>query len=207
MAPFSPPALAPFLLLIANNVGLSSDVPRRVVHIRLETKLERPDIRTGFRHPDLLEYVSDHREELAIAALSIPAGFLAAGRPDQKLPAWGGFEAWSDLVRNSIVWAGLHDCDTREQLRDVADDDTETFAALIEAWAELPCPATVAGALILADTGQATKLAGLLAPIHADKRNNHVGRLLQTYRGRVLGGRRIERTGAKPPKWTVTAVE
>jgi len=190
-----------------NNVSMTGDMPRRIVHVRLESKLERPDTRTDFRHLDLLDYVSKHRSELIVAALSIPAGFIKDGRTDQKLPAWGGFEAWSDLVRSSIVWAGLPDCDSRVQLREVADDETDKLAELIEAWAELPFAANVATALTLAESGQAAKLSELVTPVHSDKRSGFIGTLLRTYRGRVFGGRKIERTEGKPPKWQVVKVE
>ena len=79
----------------SNNAALTKDMIGRTCHIRLETDCERPELRTGFKHDDLLGYVKEHRRELAVAALSIPAGFLAdKNKPDQNLPAWGGFEGW-----------------------------------------------------------------------------------------------------------------
>jgi hypothetical protein len=92
-----------------NNVALGSDTTRRVCPIRLESAEERPEERTDFRHPNLLEWVASRRPLLLAAALTILRGYCAAGRPDQKLPAWGSFEGWSSLVRSAVVWAGLTD--------------------------------------------------------------------------------------------------
>ena len=123
-----------------NNIALTGDMPQRIVHIRLQTDLERPDTRQGFRHEDLLDYALKNRQQLVMAALSIPAGYIKAGRPNQHLSPWGSFEGWSALVRGASVWAGLPDCDTREELIDVADEDTEVLSQLLDAWAQLPAP-------------------------------------------------------------------
>jgi hypothetical protein len=82
-----------------NNVAIAADTARRIGHIRLDSPCERPEEREGFRHPDLLAWVGAHRVELLTAALTILRGYVAAGRPDMKLSAWGSFDGWSRLVR------------------------------------------------------------------------------------------------------------
>ena len=121
------------------------------------------------------------------------------------MPAWGGFENWSDLVRNSLVWAGLPDPDTRETLAEQADDDAVTLRQLMDGWAELGRPCTVRGAIELVDEGEAPTLKILLAesPGHPNK---VLGNLLRDYRGRVLDGRKLEHTDAKTPKWQLVAI-
>ena len=191
----------------ANNATLTSDMVRRTCHIRLETTCERPDLRTGFTHPDLLDYVKTHRRDLAIAALSIPAMYLAADRPKQDVPPWGGFEGWSDLVRSSLVWAGLPDPDTREKLAAQADDDTEQLRCLMDGWEELGGEATVAEAINIAGRGTAPTLDLVLTEMPRNDRNGTLGRLLRDYRGRVLGGKRFDRTEHKIPRWRLVYVE
>ena len=111
-------------LATGNNCQLTSDMVRRTLYTRLESPLEDPSQCNEFRHKPLLDYVRDNRRRLIVAALSIPAQYIKAGRPDQGLPAWGGFQEWSDLVRNALVWAGLPDPDTRSTLATQVDDDT-----------------------------------------------------------------------------------
>jgi hypothetical protein len=187
---------------------LTQDMLGRTCHIRLETKEENPEQRSGFRHENLLEYVKENRHKLAIAALSIPAAYIEAGRPDMKLPAWGGFQLWSDLVRNSLVWAGLDDPGaTRDGLREDADgDDTDLLRQLIDAWSEIGFPATVAMALQMADCDAIERYPKLVAAVAdlavaKERRNDVLGKLLRTFRGRVLGGRKFVKVGEK--KWNV----
>ncbi len=106
-----------------NNCRLSSAMVRRTCAIELRTNLERPDLRKDFKHPDLLGWIKKNRRELAIAALSIPAAYILAGRPKVKMEPWASFEGWSNLVRASIIHAGMSDPDTRELLAAEADDD------------------------------------------------------------------------------------
>src|SRR5262249_54646746 len=84
-----------------NNVAIAADTARRVCHVRLESPEERPEERSGFRHPDLLAWVGENRGRLLAAALTILRAYCAAGRPDLGLPAWGSFEGWSRLGRSA----------------------------------------------------------------------------------------------------------
>ena len=81
-----------------NNSTLTTDMVRRTFAIQLQTNLERPDLKTGFKHPDLLGYIKEHRRELAIAALSIPGHYILADKPTVKMEPWGGYEGWSNFV-------------------------------------------------------------------------------------------------------------
>lgn len=111
-----------------NNVDLKGDVVRRVCRISLETADEHPEERSGFKYPRLLEHVRAHRPALLAAALTILRGYVAAGRPDQNLKPWGSFSDWSNIVRATLVWAGLPDpAHTIEDLRETSDEDTDAL--------------------------------------------------------------------------------
>lgn len=121
-----------------NNVQLTGDMQRRVAHIRLESPLDHPEDRKGFRHADLEAYVRENRPALVVAALTILRGFCAAGRPRQGLPPWGSFEGWSALVREAIVWAGEPDPGlTRAEVRAEADIASQALRQLVEGWPAL----------------------------------------------------------------------
>jgi hypothetical protein len=118
-----------------NNMQLRGDMFRRTLHVRLESRHERPEERHDFLHPDLLAWAKSARARLLQAALTILRGYIAAGHPDQGLKPWGSFEAWSRLVRGSIVWAGLPDpYETRAGLAEAADTDTQQLTQLLSAW-------------------------------------------------------------------------
>ena len=54
-----------------NNVALDDDMPRRIVPIRLDAGVERPEARSGFRHPNLTRWVRENRPALVAACLSL----------------------------------------------------------------------------------------------------------------------------------------
>lgn len=121
-----------------NNVVLHADTSRRVAHIRLESRLENPEQREGFKHPNLKAYVRQHRPKLLADALTILAAFCHAGRPQQKLPTWGSFEGWSDLIRQAVVWCGQLDPGaTRTELVERSDRDAVAVRELLAGWDEL----------------------------------------------------------------------
>lgn len=104
-----------------NNLRFGSDLARRVLPIRLAATVENPEERTDFAHADLLGWVRENRPRLAVAALTILRAYFVAGSPQQQGGAWGSFDAWSALIRGSLVWAGLADpLTTRETAK--ADD-------------------------------------------------------------------------------------
>jgi hypothetical protein len=92
-----------------NNIEPDGDTIRRVLMCRLEVDTERPQERTGFKRPLLADYAQDHRAEYLAAALTLLRAYHVAGRPDQNLPPWGSFTAWSAIVRGALVWAGAAD--------------------------------------------------------------------------------------------------
>jgi hypothetical protein len=117
-----------------NNVQLHADTARRACHCRIETADERPELREGFRYPDLRGHVRANRGQLLSSALLILRSWHVSGRPTHSLPAWGSFEGWSSVVREAVVSAGLPDPgSTRLALQSTADSDAVAMAALIDA--------------------------------------------------------------------------
>src|SRR5262249_31146303 len=118
-------------LTTGNNLSIVGDTHRRLSHVRLESKWEHPEERSGFRYPDLRAAVLEKRSELLSAALTILRAFVVAGRPDMKLLPWGSFEGWSDLVRSAVVFAGMKDPGgARMAMRAASCPETEAIAAL-----------------------------------------------------------------------------
>jgi hypothetical protein len=184
-----------------NNVELRGDIPRRVVPCRLETGEEHPEERTGFRYPHLLEHVAAERPRLVVAGLTILRAFVAAGRPDQGLSAFGSYESWSEVIRAPVVWVlGLDPLATRERMR-VNDVRRAALAGLVQGWGELPGATTgltVAEALrYLNDPNKADEFAILRDALLCDSRTDQlspstIGLRLRAARGRVVDGHCIQ---------------
>lgn len=189
-----------------NNVTFRGDTARRCLHIRLDSDLERPECREGFKHPELLSWVHEHRGRLVAAALTVLRAFCAAGRPSTGIKPWGSFEGWSALVRAALVWSGLADPgETRAELEEV-DTDSNVLADLVAGWEDLPnrfglLGCTIAQALeaLREDTGEKrhTRLRSALGELcpHPPGQlpsTRKVGNALRRFRGRVVGGRKLQ---------------
>jgi hypothetical protein len=187
-----------------NNVMVGRDTRRRVIHVRLNSPEENPEDRKGFRHPNLRTHVRQHRVELLGAALTILRGYCAAGRPDQQLPAWGSYESWSELIRNAVVWAGLPDPGiTRHAVRQASDPEAGALPALLAGLQVLdPGGKGLTAADILEQSEFTTRPAVkslrealcILCPSRDGKVNpRSLGMKLHHLRGRVIGGKSLER--------------
>lgn len=119
-------------LATGNNADFAKDTPRRTIHVRLLSPLERPELRIGFDHPNLIEWCHDNRPRLAAAALTILRAYQCAGAPRQDMPSMGGYVDWSKFIRAAIVWMGMIDpAATQETLILTSDRSTAELADLI----------------------------------------------------------------------------
>lgn len=121
-----------------NNVMLKGDLRRRVLHMRLDSDLERPEVREDFRHADLLRWVGQERGRLVAQALTLLRAYVLAGKPKQGGAGWGSYEGWHELVRGAVMWAGQPDPErTRDDLVGSSDPSTVAFGALLRTWAKV----------------------------------------------------------------------
>jgi hypothetical protein len=193
-----------------NNLAYRGDMARRVVPISLDPKMEKPEERQDFRHPDLEAWVQQQRPRLVVAALTILRAYVVAGKPDQGLTPYGSFEAWSALVRNAVVWLGESDpCEGRKNLAAQTDGAYERLAVLLAAW-EACFPIKANGTFQARTLNQAKQEIALYAVEKDQVRNtwdelrdalaafdrrydgrsfdiNRVGNALRSVEGRVIG--------------------
>ncbi len=118
-----------------NNIRLGGDMPRRCYWIRMDAETWRPWQRTGFRHPDLLAWVQEHRGELIAAVLTLARAWYAAGCPDGNSPTMGSFEQWSKVIGGVLAHAGTKGfLQNLEELHNAADDEGNEWEAFLIAW-------------------------------------------------------------------------
>jgi hypothetical protein len=185
-----------------NNLGLRGDALRRIVPCRLESQVERPEERTGFKYPDLLGHVQEKRGELVAAALTILRAYFVAGcpKPHGTLTPID-YPAWEKVIRAAICWAiGIDPCGTRKGLIE-QDTESNQHAAVIAGWKPL-CESEQKESLTSAEAVAAIeKDSTLQQPRHAALRSifiewsrdgklpspRVVGNRLNKIRGKVSG--------------------
>ncbi len=124
-------------LLTGNNLQLAGDLPRRVLICRIDPKTEQPFAREFKVAP--LAWTLDNRMSMLTAACTL----IRAARTHTEKPAPGrlaSFEAWDDLVRQTVVWVDTHlrpgeFGDPMDLVREAqaADPEAEALFALLEA--------------------------------------------------------------------------
>jgi hypothetical protein len=154
----------PWLAVIVasgNNVCVFGDTSRRMITSRLESPLESPEDRTGFRHPNLAAWARTHRARLVRAALTVLRAFFVAGCPRGSCAEWGSFEAWAALVPPAIAWAGGADVlKARANAAAVEDPDKAAYRVIL---ADLP-------RLV---QGRAMKTADMIAALYPPERQRN----------------------------------
>jgi putative DNA primase/helicase len=96
------------VFLNGNNVRVAGDLVLRTLECRLDAKSEEPETRTFDSDP--MAAVRKDRGKYLAAIFTIVRAFLAAGAPKPKaMHSVAGFETWSRLVQQPLMWLGMAD--------------------------------------------------------------------------------------------------
>lgn len=193
-----------------NNITYAGDMSRRVIPIKFESLLERPEDRTDFAKPRLRDWVTQERPRLVVAALTLLKAYFVAGCPKQAITAYGSFEEWSDLARSALIWAGCADpCEGRKAIEAESDPGYENLTRLLHCWATCYQSKAVTLNSVIQDIGlraadiipnEWNELRDALAAF--DSRydgkkldGKRIGYGLRSIKGRVIGERRLIQAG------------
>lgn len=200
------------MIATGNNLSIVGDLKRRVVLVRLDARVERPEHRTFDR--DHLSTVLERRGEIITDAMTIIAAYLAAGSPAiPGLHSFGGFEKWDAMVRRPLAWLGLADpLLSSDELR-AADPDVECMRLLFAAWRDEFGTRPVTAAEVVSSStsvGQSANddLRDALQQACAEKPNTRrLGSWLRRHRDKILDGFQLKQTGfdgkKKVARWQV----
>jgi hypothetical protein len=181
----------------ANNATMSPDIARRMVRVRLDSREASPELRTGFRHPNLTSWTEKEAPHLRAAALALVWAWAEAGSPAWGGKALGSFESWSRNVGGVLQHAGIVGfLDGRAESMDAVDPESRD-------WRELLYILAQKGPGISWRPGAVSEIArenGLLAETLGDGGRNTAARLMgramraQLGRVYVVRGERVQFT-------------
>ena len=214
-----------------NNLTARGDMSTRIIMIRIDPGVERPEERSFRRN--LKEWIPQHRARLVTAGLTVLRAYAAAGRPDTGLPTYGRFEEWARVVRDALVWCGEPDpCATRAEVED-NDPVRNELGTLLMAWADIFGQKETTAANLIAQARYHANppqghwseerdaqlepnpvLLNALQDIAGDVRGEintrKLGWWLKKYRGRIEGGLKISSTVKKDRNgielWSVSQI-
>jgi hypothetical protein len=194
-----------------NNIDYRGDVMFRIIPSHMEPDCEHPENRTGFKHADPHAHVVENRSGLLSDVYTILRGWQQAGRPRAKLPVMGAYTAWSDVVRQAMVWAGLTDPYAGiGHFAEGHDDKRSEAVTLLTAWYDRYGQAEMTlgtiGKNVTAE--KEPEMFAACQPWVKDGRVdiNKLGAYLGHRKGRIFGGMRVSSAPnrSKVQVWTVT---
>jgi putative DNA primase/helicase len=115
-----------------NNLRFYGDMLRRGLICRLDAGVERPELRS-FKQRDPVEVLRDNRALYVADALIILRAYHGA-KDRVSTPPFGGFEGWSRLVRDALVWLGEKDPVSTIETARAEDPERQRLAAVILQW-------------------------------------------------------------------------
>ncbi|AVH59727.1 MULTISPECIES: hypothetical protein [Streptomyces] len=125
-------------LVTGNNIRFGGDIAQRTALVRLNARCARPDLRTGFRIPDLFAWLENQTNQAALmrALLILCRDWIAAGAPQADFQM-RNFSRWA---RNIGGFLAHHDIrgflDNRDRLEE-QDEEQTTWATFYAQWWEL----------------------------------------------------------------------
>ncbi len=192
-----------------NNLTIRGDLTTRVILCSLDAQVERPQEREFDLEP--AEYMIRHRKEMIRDVLTIVLAYRAAVEK-VKIRRFGRFEAWSEIVREPLVWLGATDpLDTVEIVErsdPVRQIHAEVLQALIACFGEKPflakdCASANSPSLQMGSAAwkQRLELVEVMEAAVASPRGLNgrtVGNWFSQYENRIEGGYKLIRIGNKP---------
>lgn len=176
-------------LATGNNLQLGGDLPRRVVWMRLDAKMERPEERkpTEFKHPDLVRWAITNRPRLVWSALVLVQNWIARGRvPGTEV--MGSYESWTGTLGGILRDAGFSGFITnvQERRRD-GDEDLEQLKRFVHAWYKEYQFDTVTASDLFELVATSDLLPQVMAAETEQGRRQKLGRYLGRMEDKVVG--------------------
>lgn len=122
-------------LVTGNNIQFGGDIGQRTVLVSLDPRCPRPDLRTGFRIPDLGAWLEEptNRARLLYALLVLARDWVCAGAPRVDVPM-RGFRRWVQAAGGLVHHHGLGGfLANRDELAE-HDEEAVQWAAFLAAW-------------------------------------------------------------------------
>jgi len=185
--------------LNGNNVRVAGDLVLRTLECRLDAKSEEPERRT-FKFDPMAAVRKDRGKYLG-AIFTIVRAFIKAGSPrPENMHSVAGFEEWSRLVQQSLMWLGMADPFgniTSMRAMDIQADELQTVHKVLREIFKSGDKFTVAMCKRKAEEMRTTaygksefmwpELRDLMT-VHGKINERSFGRLLGRHRGRITDG-------------------
>jgi hypothetical protein len=191
----------------ANNPELSTEMVRRSIRVRMDTGLQEPWTRdpSKFTHPNLEEWVHEHRPDLVAACLTIVQAWVRAGRIGGA-QSLGMYESWARTMGGILgtIGMGQQFLQNMSSFYESMLTEDEGFAAFVEVWAAEYQERVVGAAALF----PLAVRAGLDLGSGSDRSQQTIlGNMLRRHRDRRFGPWFVRRAGTRQglAQWKLVA--
>lgn len=182
-------------VLTANNVQLGPDILTRAIRVRLDSGVEHPEDRGGFR--DIEDYIRKNRLLVMSALVKIVRAWADAGMPEWTGRRLGGFEEWSRKMGGLLQHAGIAGfLENVEEMRAASNPEEEAWGAFYQRWYDWAKDRfkTSSTSDILHLFTQDDLLCSLLGDREGAPQRMALGKLLRKRDAQVAGGYSVRQT-------------
>ena len=195
------------VILTGNNLTLKGEMPRRILVCRIDPGTEKPFARSFDLDPYL--YCRTNRLNMITAALTLIRAMLTHGCETKITGRLASFEGWDSWIRHSVIFANemkpgmFGDVMDVIQANQSADPDQEALAGLLASWEKeygtkaVTVSELLTGSSVTYGNSNKTQFFESLEELTNIKRHQltskSVGRYLGYRKGRIAGGRLLER--------------
>lgn len=180
--------------LTANNPVVSTELARRSIRIRLDSKTDRPWEREEFKHKELMGWVDENRGDLIWAGLTMVQSWISNGNRPYSGKNLGSFEAWSRIIGGILEHNQIEGfLGNLTEFYDVADTEGATWRSFVSLWWDKFGTERVGAAVLFA---LALETEGMdLGNGNENSQKMVFGRALAKQRDRVIGEFTIKSAG------------
>lgn len=184
----SMPCKAPWVIT-GNNLSFGAEMMKRTVVCELNAHLEKPEERTGFKHPDLSIWIQENKGRLLGSVYSCICKWIKEGMPQYK-GLLGGFQSYASNMGGLLDFLGFSGF-LKAPFESSVDTETQKVLNFLEIWHQMaknePHLYTDCNSTSLVRVAE--KVDGFW---FANARDEHgrasaVGRFLSKYSDRVYG--------------------
>ena len=124
------------IYMTGNNASLERDLINRSISVRLDSGVENPEERTGFRY-DLPSAALERRPHFFSAAISLVARWVEVGCPMGGGAVLDSYKDWMHAVGGILDFAGVPGFnENRPDFKRRADTEGDREASFVERWFE-----------------------------------------------------------------------
>lgn len=123
-------------VLTSNNAELDKDSARRSVFITIDARMEHPHLRTGFKHPQLLLWLSQNRAQLIWSALVLVKWWIQNGKKKSS-HSIGSYETYAPIMGGLLECCGIHGfLENKLEMEQRADYESSAWGKFVRLWWE-----------------------------------------------------------------------